>query len=68
MLQPTIKTETSDDERYVTVVFRFSAETSEMVTIRFLDPQKPVETNRAEWDRLIARARELAGQIASPAP
>jgi hypothetical protein len=40
----------------------------EYVSAWFIDPEDPDETSEAERERLIARARELMRQMASPEP
>jgi hypothetical protein len=63
-----IKTERYGRDRYVTVFFVLDQKTSEYVSAWFIDPEDPDETSEAERERLIARARELMRQMASPEP
>ena len=63
-----IKTELFGRDRYVTVLFVLDQKTSEYVSAWFIDPENLDETSEAERERLIARARELMGQVAGPEP
>lgn len=65
MDDPEIKTEGSGPKRYVSVLFRTNPAAAEFVSVRFIDPENPDETNRAERERFVAKAREIMARVAA---